>query len=281
MRKAMSAPLPAARPRWRRPDPRWLRNSARAGAALVLVGLIGGGVWLWKSGTALHAYRASLTGAFQASADLGLRVGEITVEGRNETPAPALLAALDVKRGTPLLALDLGAARKRLEDLPWVQSASIERRWPQLLSVRIVERTPLALWQCNGTIKLIDLDGKVIAGADIHRFARLPMVVGEGADKQAPGFLDILAQQPTLAHRVDAAIWVANRRWNLHLVDGIDVRLPEEAPEQALLKLVDYEAKNRLFERDVVMIDMRLPDRLIVRLAPHAVQGAAKPGKNT
>lgn len=274
--------LPAARPRWRRLTRRWRRNTLRYGtAAILMAALDGSGFWLWKSGLAARSYGWTIERVLKVTADLGLKVGDVLVEGRNETRSQALLVALGVKRGAPLLGVDLAAAKARLEALPWVRTASIERRWPQLLYVKIEERTPLALWQGKSAIKLIDREGKVIEGADVHRFASLPMVVGEGAASQAPGFLEILVKEPTLARRVQAAIWVGNRRWNLRLADGIDVRLPEAAPEEALVRLVDYEAKERLFERDIVMIDLRLPDRVIVRLSPDAAQRERKPGKNT
>lgn len=273
--------LPVARPRWRRPTQRWLHNTLRYGAAATLaVALLGSGAWLWKSGTASRSYGWMVEHALRITADLGLKVGDVLVEGRNRTPTQTLLAALGIRRGTPLLGVDLGAAKARLETLPWVRSASIERRWPQLLYLKIEERTPLALWQRDGAITLIDREGTVIKGADVHRFASLPLVVGEGAAKEAPGFLETLAKTPSLARRIQAAIWVGKRRWNLHLTNGIDVRLPEVAPEEALARLVDYEAKERLLERDIVMIDLRLPDRVIVRLSPDAALRERKPGKN-
>ncbi|MFI5022275.1 MAG: cell division protein FtsQ/DivIB [Alphaproteobacteria bacterium] len=169
-------------------------------------------------------------------------------------------------------------------------TASVERRWPQLIYVKLAERSPLALWQQGGKIRLIDTVGTVIEGADTGRYANLPFVVGEGAAKAAPAFLAILAQS-SLAKHVQAAVRVGRRRWNLHLVEGIDVRLPESNPEEALARLADLEAKERLFARDIVMIDLRLPDRLVVRLSPEAAQQQQlqqqqqqrerKPGKNT
>jgi len=282
MRQISAPALPAAKPRWRRPVPRWLSAAIRYGGTVFLVALVVGmGVWIWKSGVAQRSYAALLGAALQTSSGLGLRVGDVMVEGRHETSAQDLLAALGVKRGAPILGLDLAAARQRIEALPWVHNASIERRWPQLVFVRVEERTPLALWQSGGTIKLVDREGKVIEGADVGRFAQLPMVVGEGAPKQAPVFLDMLAKFPALARHVESGIWVGNRRWNLHLHEGIDVRLPEANPDDALQRLAQLDAKQQLFARDIVMIDLRLPDRLIVRLSPAASMRERKQGKNT
>jgi len=282
MRPLNATALPTARPRWHRRTPRWLRASFRYGAlALLLAVLGGGGLRLWQSGTAARAATAALEGAIQGSAALGLRVGDVMVEGRNETQPAALATALGIRRGEPLLTVDLGAVKARLEALPWVLSASVERRWPQLIYVKLAERSPLALWQQGGKIRLIDTAGTVIEGADTGRYANLPFVVGDGAAKAAPAFLAILAQQSSLAKHVQAAVRVGRRRWNLHLVEGIDVRLPESDPEEALARLAELEAKERLFARDIVMIDLRLPDRLIVRLSPEAAQRERKPGKNT
>lgn len=282
MRSLTPAPLPTARPRWRRPAPRWIRGTLHhARTALLLALVAGGGFGLWRSGALAQIYARGAAAAVQLTAGLGLRVADVVVEGRGETRPEVLLAALGVRRGMPLLALELGAAKARLEALPWVRTASIERRWPHLVYVRIEERVPLALWQHDGAIRLIDGEGTVIAGADVRRFADLPMVVGEGAPGHAPGFLALLAKEPELARHVAAAVWVGNRRWNLRLQEGIDVRLPESNPEAALARLAALEAKERIFARDIVMIDMRLPDRLIVRLAPDAAPRAIKPGRST
>ena len=290
MRQLNAAPLPTARPRWRRPAPRWLRATLRYGAAAVLVAALGGGgVRLWQSGAAAKAASTVLASAVRASAALGLSVVDVLVEGRNETQPAALTAALGVRRGEPILAVDIAAMKARLERLPWVRTASVERRWPQLIYVRIAERAPLALWQQDGKIRLIDSDGTAIEGADTARFSTLPLVVGEGANTAAPAFLAVLAKVPALTKHVQAAIRVGKRRWNLRLVEGIDVRLPEADPEEALARLADVEAKERILARDIVMIDLRLPDRLIVRLSPEAAQQQQqqqqqrerKPGKST
>jgi cell division protein FtsQ len=282
MRQITAPSLPAARPRWRRPAPRWLGAAIRYGSAALLATVVSAaGVWAWRSGAAEKTWLALLEAGLQTTSGLGLRVGDVMVEGRHETTAQELLAALGAKRGAPLLGLDLTAARQRLEALPWVRSASVERRWPELIFVTIEERTPLALWQSGGQIKLVDREGKVIEGADVAHFAQLPMVVGDGAPKQAPAFLDMLAKVPELARHVESGIWIGNRRWNLHLNEGIDVRLPETNPDEALQRLAQLDAKQQLLERDIVLIDLRLPDRLIVRLSPDAAPRPSKPGKNT
>jgi len=63
---------------------------------------------------------------------------------------------------------------------------------------------------------------------------------------------------------------VAERRWNLRLKNGIDIRLPESEPERALEALVALDRDKKLLSRDVAVIDMRVPDRATARLSDTA-----------
>ena len=202
-----------------------------------------------------------------ASAGLGLAVANIEVEGRRTTRPSEILDALAARAGTPIFAVDLAEARRRLEALPWVRSASIERRLPQTIHVRLVEREPLALWQHGGKIELIDREAGVIPVVRLDRFSNLPMVVGEGAARHAAALVAMLAREKALAPRVNAAIWVGDRRWNLRLDNRIDVLLPEQDPGAAWAELARLEAKEAILKRDVTAVDLRLPDRLVLRLA--------------
>jgi cell division protein FtsQ len=204
----------------------------------------------------------------EASAKLGFRVADIRVEGRETTDRETILEALDARPGTPILAVDPGRAKQQLESLPWVRSALIERRLPDTIYVRLVEREPMALWQHGGKIELIDRTGAVIPVARLDRFAKLPMVVGEDAASHAAELLAMLSSEPDLAARVTAAVHVGGRRWNLRIDNSIDVLLPSDDPAAAWADLARLQRNSAILQRDVRAIDMRLPDRLVVRVAP-------------
>lgn len=218
---------------------------------------------------------------FEASAALGFAVGNIEVEGRQTTHPSEILDALRARAGTPIFAVDLAQARRRLEALPWVRSALIERRLPDTIYVRLVERQPLALWQHGGRIELIDNDANVIPVTRLDRFGNLPMVVGEGAARHALGLVAMLASEKALAQRVNAAVWVGDRRWNLRIDNRIDVLLPEKDPEAAWAELARLEQKDAILKRSVESVDMRLPDRFVLKLTnpPKPVPGEKKGDK--
>jgi cell division protein FtsQ len=246
---------------------------------LAAAGLAGGGWWLWQSGWADQAIAKARWSIIAATANLGFRVENVLVLGRQETPRDELLNAVHLARGAPILAFDPEAAKKRIEALPWVRAASVQRRLPDTIFLRVVERRPLAVWQDHGRFALIDYDGKVITDSGLERFAKLPLVVGDDAPVHAAQLLEMLWNQPELMARVKAAVRVGGRRWNVRLDNGIDVRLPEENAAAAWARLATYERTHHVLAKDVGVLDLRLPDRLIVQKARQS--GTDGPGTET
>ena len=302
MRRLNAKPrLPAAQPRLaearpraarkavarRRPaPPRWRARAWRIGglASLLLAIAVGGG-WVWHARLPALAWNGLHDRVVSGSANAGLRLRQVVVEGRRNTPRDMLLASLGVEIGQPMLAIDPQALKAKLETLGWVRSAAVERRLPDQLYIRLGEAEPIALWQRDGGFRLIDRSGQVIDRADAPAFSQLPVLVGDGAPAHAAELLAMLAREPDLAARVRGAVWVGERRWNLRFDNGVDVKLPAESPQLAWSLLARLEREQRLLARDLAVIDMRLPDRLVVRLGSgvelqHGDQ-AHQPGSNT
>ncbi|MGF1629661.1 MAG: cell division protein FtsQ/DivIB [Kiloniellaceae bacterium] len=244
---------------------RLLRRAAPAGALLAAAG---GLFWLYQDGWFGRQAEALQLAALEGTARLGLRIEEVLVEGRARSDGDEILSRLGLALGRPILAIDPAAARAELETLPWVRSASVERQLPGTLYIRLVEREPMALWQEQGVIRVIDRNGEVIPGVEPRRFAHLPLVVGADAPAHAEKLIAVMNSEPELRQRVTAAVRVGGRRWNVQIEGHIDVRLPENDTAAAWAQLAHIERQQGLLSRDVIVIDLRLPDRLVVRTDP-------------
>lgn len=267
----------AAAPR-RRVTPRWIKPALiTAGAVILIGGVATGSMTLWKNTSYKAIAERVRERTVAATAAFGLTVQDVLVEGRAETPRDDVFAALGLARGTALLDIDPAAARERIEQLPWVKSAVVERQLPDTIFVRLVERVPLALWQKDGQLSLVDNDGRVLTRDDLSRFRELPIVIGEDAPRAARTILGLLAAEPDLYRRIESLTYVGARRWDVRLVGGVQVQLPEFDPGRAWARLADADRREQLLARDVSVVDMRLPDRLTVRLA-HPPADAPKPG---
>lgn len=213
----------------------------------------------------------------------GLAVHEIRVEGREFTPREALQAAIGIQPGEPMLDFDPQAAKQRLEQIAWVADAHVERRLPGTILVRIAERRAFAIWQKDGRFSVIDREGRVMATDRLQAFGPLPLVVGAGAERFAAPMVDLLRASPEIADRVEAIVRVSERRWNLRLTNGADILLPEGHEAQAMTRLAELHSRDKLLDRPLAAVDMRLPDRLVVRLqqAPAPPPSATTTSRST
>lgn len=195
----------------------------------------------------------------------GFTVGEILVVGRQETPRDALVDALNVDFGDPIFAIDLQTARERILALPWISSVAVERVLPDTVVVHLTERRPMAVWQHNKQYAVIDREGHVLDRDSVSAFPNLLVVSGEDAPVHAAALIDMLRSEPQLMERVDAAMRVGGRRWNVFLDNGVSVRLPEEDPTEAWHRLAEYQRMHALLAKNIRAIDMRIPDKLILQ----------------
>jgi len=190
--------------------------------------------------------------------DAGFGISQVHLAGNRRVPPDAILAALGFELGQSIFTADIHAARQRLERLDWVASADVQRRYPDDISVRVVEKLPFALWQSEAGIYVVERNGKVITANNIGEFQRLPLLLGEGGSSAAD-IVDAVAQRRSLEARVRAYQRVSERRWNLILDDGVLVKLPELGWQKELDALEHLIVDKGILERDVSEIDLRSP----------------------
>ncbi len=214
-------------------------------------------------------------GATELTAHAGLTVQEVLLEGSHNTPPESVREALGIRHGDPILGFSPQDAKERLEMIAWIEHAHVERLLPGTIRIRIEERRPFAIWQRDGRFSVIDRDGKVVATDNVGAFGRLPLVVGPGADRAAAAMVDLLRTAPEVMERVHALVRVGDRRWNLRLRQGTDVLLPEGHDRAAIGRLAELHARQGLLDRPLAAIDLRQPDKLVLRLPP--ASGPATP----
>jgi cell division protein FtsQ len=259
---------------------RWPRGVGVAAAAVVILASLGYGA---VKGDHVASIVAAMKDARDATANAaGFRIVSVALAGNRHVSREEVLAIAGVTDTTSLVFLDVEETRARLKTNPWIADATVLKLYPGELQIGIKEREPFALWQKDGRLSVIAEDGTVLEPQVARRLIELPLVVGRGAETRAKQFLALLDRYPAMRDFVRASVFVGERRWNLRLKNGIDVRLPETDVAPALERLVALDQEKNLITRDIVAIDLRLPDRVTVRLSEAAAQAridAAKPKK--
>jgi cell division protein FtsQ len=207
---------------------------------------------------------------------LGFRITSIALAGHRHVTREEILTTAGVTGRTSLMFLDATAARARLMSNSWIADATVLKLYPGRLHIAVTERDAFALWQKSGKVAVIADDGTVVEPYVSKRFAKLPLVVGTGAESRAKDFLALLDRYPAVREQVQAIVLIAERRWNLRLNSGVDVRLPETGIETALETLIALDRDKKLLSRDIVAVDLRLPDRVTVRLSEEAAAARAE-----
>ncbi len=254
--------------------PQWTGSAAALGFLTLTIGyaiVIGGNGRIVSD--------ALLSGA-------GFGIEAVKLSGQREINEFQILEALEIPEGASLALYDASGARDRLNRMSWVKNASVMKLYPSTLQVNIEERVPYALWQRGDLVSIVNEAGDVITDEVDGRYANLLLVVNHGAQRRAAEINTALQKVPELRPRVRAAFLISNRRWDLQLENGISIRLPEENVDAALADLVEMDKENGLLSRDIVAIDMRLADRVTVRLSDEAAEerkimtnGKGQPGK--
>jgi len=206
--------------------------------------------------------------------DAGFGIKAVNITGNRRTPEKTIMAALNIEDGKTSLGYDIHAARARLMLLPWIAQADVRRRYPDTITVDVVEKQPFALWDSQDGLYVIEHSGKPIALTDGAEFKRLPRFVGDTPQAGA----ELVAAIAT--HRaVHARVWgmqrMSGRRWNLILDDKVIVELPEDGWQRQLDVLEHLLVDTGVLERDISEIDLRARDNYFFILRngpPQAIQ---------
>jgi cell division protein FtsQ len=248
-----------------------LRQALRAKMRRFLIGFLVVGTIIWLT---FSLWRHHVIDAFQTtlhksviafSHQHGLVVEEITVIGRARQDSTVMMAQLALAKGQPLFALDLAGMREKLLQLPWLKDVTIARHFPHEIIITLQERVPTALWQYQGKIFVIDDEGYPIEEATrTGPYAAFPLVVGGEAQKHVGALMVLLRAEPVIAEKLEAAMRVGGRRWDLKLKNGVVIKLPEENVEKALATVVAMHKIKEILNFPLNFVDVRTQNKTIL-----------------
>lgn len=225
---------------------------------------------LWWNGVPQHLGSQMMERGFQLCHRVGLSLQSAEVAPTEYTSIDEIVRVSGVFRGQSIFAVDPDGIRCAIEKMPWVWSAIVQRRFPDTLSIRVVERQPMAIWRVNQKTFLVDKEGHALTEDIPAMFKILPVIAGEEAAACAPELFYLLDQYPDVRAKVKMAVRIGKRRWNLVFESGTQVFLPATEYADALDRLSELEGKKILDSSAVQTIDLRVKDRLILKMTPEA-----------
>ncbi len=204
----------------------------------------------------------------------GFAADGIKIAGLKYHDAELVLSPIGVRPGGSLIGFDAGNARKLLENMDWVLSAKVMRLFPNELEISVTEREPFALWQRGGSHYVIDKTGSAMSSLDPARMRNLPLVTGDGAQSAISELVNQLEAHPRLKSKMLAAARVGQRRWTLHLDNGVSIALPEKGVEKAMARVEELDERYDLLSKGIKGIDLRVADRVTVTVSEMPAGGS-------
>jgi len=210
---------------------------------------------------AFTKYFASLksyltTNIYQTTTKIGFKLENVIIEGQHNIDEPTILKVLNANKGSSIFALKLDEIRDNLKKNKWIKEAYVARRLPNTIYIKLFEREPVAIWQINNRLFLIDEEGYEIS-KNIEPFPHLLHIVGEGANIYASRLVSELQKYPAIMNKTLAAVRCGDRRWDLNLKGGINIKLPEKNFEEALKYAEALNKANKLFNQNYKVLDLR------------------------
>ncbi|WP_375655101.1 cell division protein FtsQ/DivIB [Bartonella sp. AA83SXKL] len=204
--------------------------------------------------------------------DSSFVVTHVDISGNKRLAKQDIFKILKLDVAPSIFTFDVERARSLLEKQAWVQSANVQKIYPNRMRISIVEREPYAIWQHDGIMDIVDNTGRVIVPFKGEIVRDLPLVVGQGAQNAAKVFIQALSVYPEVYDRIRAFVRVGDRRWDLVLNNGMRVMLPENGALERLSSLFSSGTMQDLLSRDILSVDLRLADRITVSLSDETLE---------
>ena len=207
---------------------------------------------------------------------VGLGIKAVTITGQKELETKEILEAAGVTPRNSLVFADVDDMRAGLLRAPLIKDATVRKLYPDQIVIALTEREPFAVWQRDGNVQVVAADGTPIDTLRDERYLSLPFVVGEGANAHISQYLSLLDASGDLRSKIRAGMWVGNRRWDIKLISGLEIKLPELGAEDALREFVRLSRDNRILDKDLLSVDLRMPGRVVARLSEDAAAARAE-----
>lgn len=202
---------------------------------------------------------AIVTGTFFVSASvLDRQIHSIEIVGPfQRVTALQIEEAIAGELDYGFVSANLAAIRERIVELPWIDEATVARRWPSRLHITVTEQVPAAIWGERG---LLNVRGELFVTDARHVPAELPRLSGPDghAAEVARRYLGVRERLIPVGLDLRRVHLSPRGAWEMTLANGVEVRLGRkdvEARTELFLDIVADIITSRA--ADIEYVDMR------------------------
>jgi len=192
-----------------------------------------------------------------------LVIKSVIITGCVNTTEDNIRSLVNVKTGDLITSINVKSIEENVKTNPWIANSHVFIDYPNDLKIEVIEKTPVAVVRQGNEKIIVNEKGDLLTKENVEKFKELPVI--KSKKENVAEIMEYMKTQPYFYEEWISAELVNNRRWNIIISNGIEVKLPEENVIEALDKLNELRLKGQLFNYDVRSIDMRLSDRITLK----------------
>ena len=183
----------------------------------------------------------------------------LKLDGRYRSSRSKILNELSLKKGSPILFIDLDSLRNKILTVPWVKNAKVSRKLPNEIHIFIVEYQPAAIWKHKKEIYVLNNEGYQIEKVNKSEgYEDLLLITGDEANINVSSLLSALNDFPLLRSRIDFVRFIGKRRWDIYFKGDVLIKLPMGDVNDAITDLDQHLKDYNLIEKGHKKIDLRV-----------------------
>jgi cell division protein FtsQ len=170
-----------------------------------------------------------------------------------------------IEPNTSIFLVSITDIKNQLEQLDCIDNLTIKRQYPDTIKIIVKEKQPIAIWQNEQKFLYITEDGSTMTIRKIEDVDKFIIITGKNAPTNTPDLINFLDINDEIKKSITSAIWVGDRRWNIKINEDTVIMLPENNPEIAWNKYVQFSNQADFKEKNYKLIDLRIDNRIYAK----------------
>ena len=195
-----------------------------------------------------------------------LSISKILVKGAREPLKKEIIILVQNAATKGFSALKAQALREKIQDINKVEKAFVKLSTDGLVFVEVIQRKEAVVYFNNHLYEVLDSNGIILSiKQDYQGLSSFPLLVGKDGQKNINELLSLVNEIGSYQSEVLYYEWVGERRWNVHMKNGLVFKLPENNLSEGLVVMRMFLNETDKLLKPIVSVDLRNIDKPIIK----------------
>ena len=195
-----------------------------------------------------------------------LSISKILVKGAREPLKKEIIILVQNAATKGFSALKAQALREKIQDINKVEKAFVKLSTDGLVFVEVIQRKEAVVYFNNNLYEVLDSNGIILSlKQDYLGLSSFPLLVGKDGQKNINELLSLVNEIGSYQSEVLYYEWVGERRWDVHMKNGLVFKLPENNLSEGLVVMRMFLNETDKLLKPIVSVDLRNIDKPIIK----------------